>query len=371
MSLAKMTLIGMSNYDPDLFKDAFFPDGIDKDLVINTLLMHGGEFEVLYPNLTFMRNSIKIWCSKWYRTFAEWYKGTQASWNPIYNYDRMEETRDESRRKSDSKTTADYSDKRTADLTDKRTVSLEDENSYDVNEKRTADLTDKRTVSLEDERTADLTEKRTADLTDKRTAALQDELISGSEEKVSNIGTDTTSQAVASTTEHLVSAYDSSSYQTSSKDIIDNGTSTVAHNNDVKNEKEGSEVNKHTGYDIMDHTGTDETATTGTDTMKHSGFDTTDHTGTDETATSGTDKTKHSGFDTLDTTGTDENVRKGTLADTSGSEQNTNIHTAHMYGNIGVTTSASMLREFYDIALWNLYEHISDVFISELLIPVY
>ena len=323
MSLAKMTLIGMNNYDPDLFKDAFFPDGIDKDLVINALLMQGGEFEVLYPNPTFMRNSIKIWCSKWYRTFAEWYKGTQASWNPIYNYDRMEETRDESRRKSDSKTTADYSDKRTADLTDKRTV------------------------SLEDERTANLTEKRTADLTDKRTAALQDELISGSEEKVSNIGTDTTSQAVASTTEHLVSAYDSSDYQASSKDIIDNGTSTVAHNNDVKNEKEGSEVNKHTGYDIMDHTGTDETATTGTDTMKHSGFD------------------------TLDTTGTDENVRKGTLADTSGSEQNTNIHTAHMYGNIGVTTSASMLREFYDIALWNLYEHISDVFISELLIPIY
>lgn len=323
MSLAKITLIGMSNYDPDLFKDAFFPEGIDKDLVIDALLMQGGEFEVLYPNPDFMKRSIKVWCSKWYRTFAEWYKGTQASWNPIYNYDRMEEIRDESRKKSNSKTTADYSDKRTADLTDKRTV------------------------SLEDERTADLNEKRTADLTDKRTAALQDETVTGSTEKVSNIGTDTTSQPVASTTEHLVSAYDSSSYQPSSKDIIDNGTSTVAHNNDVNNTKDGSEVNKHSGFDIMDHTGTDETATTGTDTMKHSGFDTMDHTGTDE------------------------NVRKGTLADTSGSEQNTNIHTAHMYGNIGVTTSASMLREFYDIALWNLYEHISDIFISELLIPVY
>lgn len=323
MSTAKMTLIGMKNYDPELFKDAFFPDGIDKDLVINALLMQGGEFEVLYPNPAFMRQSIKIWCSKWYRTFAEWYKGTQASWNPIYNYDRMEETRDESRRKSDSKTTADYSDKRTADLTDKRTV------------------------SLEDERTADLTEKRTADLTDRRTAALQDELTTNSNESVNSIGTDTTTQAVQSTTEHLVSAYDSSNYQPSSKDIIDNGTNSVNHNSDVTNKKDGSEINKHTGYDITDHTGTDETATTGTDTMKHSGFD------------------------TLDMTGTDENVRKGTLADTSGSEQNTNIHTAHMYGNIGVTTSAAMLREFYDIALWNLYEHISDVFISELLIPVY
>lgn len=339
MSLAKITLIGMSNYDPDLFKDAFFPEGIDKDLVINALLMQGGEFEVLYPNPDFMKRSITVWCSKWYRTFAEWYKGTQASWNPIYNYDRMEEIRDESRKRSDSKTTADYSDKRTADLTDKRTVSLKDE--------RIADLTD--------ERTADLNEKRTADLTDKRTAALQDETVTGSTENVSNVGTDTTSQLVKSTTEHLVSAYDSSSYQPSSKDIIDNGTNSVAHNNDVENVKEGTEVNKHTGYDIMDHTGTDETATTGTDTMTHTG----------------TDTTEHSGYDTMDHTGTDENIRKGTLADTSGSEQNTNIHTAHMYGNIGVTTSAAMLKEFYDIARWNLYEHISDVFISELLIPVY
>ena len=47
------------------------------------------------------------------------------------------------------------------------------------------------------------------------------------------------------------------------------------------------------------------------------------------------------------------------------------VHKAHMYGNIGVTTSASMLSEFYNISKWSLLEHICDVFISELLIPVY
>ena len=291
MSTAKITLIGMYNYDNNLFDPMILPSGIDKNLVVDTIIMHGGEFEILYSNPSIMKRMIGVWSDKWYRTFSEWLKGTKAEWNPVYNYDRFEDISDESKKTSDSKTTADYTDTRTADLT----------------------------------------EKRTADLTDKRTAALQDETTTGSSEKVSNVGTDTTTQAVKSTTEHMVSAYDSSSYQPSSMDIIDNGTNSVAHNSDVTNVKDGSEVNKHTGFDIMDHTGTDETATTGTDTYS----------------------------------------KLGTLADTSGSEQNTNKHTAHMYGNIGVTTSAAMLKEFYDIALWNLYEHISDVFISELLIPVY
>ena len=61
----------------------------------------------------------------------------------------------------------------------------------------------------------------------------------------------------------------------------------------------------------------------------------------------------------------------GTLSDIEGKDNNTNVRKAHMYGNIGVTTSAAMLKEFYDIAHWNLYEHMSDVFTSELLIPVY
>ena len=44
---------------------------------------------------------------------------------------------------------------------------------------------------------------------------------------------------------------------------------------------------------------------------------------------------------------------------------------AHMYGNIGVTTSQQMLRDQLDISQWNLYEHIADLFIEEFCILVY
>ena len=307
MATAKETLIGMYQWNNDLFHDMVLPEGIDKDLLIKTIILRGGEFEVLYADPDFMQMSIGVWSSKWFRTFAEWLRGTQATWNPIYNYDRFEDVRDENRKTFDSKTTADYSNDRTANLTDKRTANLED--------KRTANLQEKRTANLEDKRTANL---------DDKTTFLND---------------DTTSQTIDGTTQHDVSAYDQTGYTASSKDTINNGTSKVS------------------------HTGTVDVATTGTDTMNHTGTDTNNITGTDSTA--------HTGTDTSTTTGTDKYKTSGTLSDTGGHENTANIHTAHMYGNIGVKDSAEMLAAFYDISKWNLFNHIADVFVEELLIPIY
>lgn len=46
-------------------------------------------------------------------------------------------------------------------------------------------------------------------------------------------------------------------------------------------------------------------------------------------------------------------------------------HEARLFGNIGVTTSQQMLRDELEIATWNLYDHISDIFIEEFCILVY
>lgn len=323
MAAAKLTLIGLYQWDNTIFNDMVLPSGIDKDLLVDSLMLQGGEFETLYPDPAFMKRSIKIWSSKWYRTFAEWLRGTQETWNPIYNYDRFEESQDEDHKKYGSTTTADYNVDRTANLQDKRTAALKDERTTDLEDKRTANLTDELTHNSED--------KRTADLSDKTYFGNKD----------------TTTQLTDTNTEHQVSAYDSATYVPSSKDIVKNGKSEIDHS--------GSVENVNTGTDTTEHTGSDTTAHTGTDIMNHTGTDTLNTTGTDTTDHTGTDKVNH----------------KGTLSDITGQDDNTNKHTAHMYGNIGVTTSAAMLKEFYDISTWNLYEHICDVFIGELLVPVY
>ena len=60
----------------------------------------------------------------------------------------------------------------------------------------------------------------------------------------------------------------------------------------------------------------------------------------------------------------------GTIKDDGGSKNNAK-HKGHIHGNIGVTTSQQMLQSELEIAQWNLYEHISDIFLSDFVIPIY
>lgn len=65
--------------------------------------------------------------------------------------------------------------------------------------------------------------------------------------------------------------------------------------------------------------------------------------------------------------GSDAKTKQGGKGD---ADSKMNRH-AHLYGNIGVTTSQQMLRDELDIVTWNLYEHISDLFIEEFCILIY
>ena len=69
MSDAKITLLGFSRWmndnSDDLFK-AFddLPTGIDRDVLVNNILLRGGEFEVIYSDPYFMQESIYTWLAK-------------------------------------------------------------------------------------------------------------------------------------------------------------------------------------------------------------------------------------------------------------------------------------------------------------------
>lgn len=199
MSTMNLTLIGMYNYDPTIFDDLTLPPEIDKQLFINSLLMKSGEFELLYPDAGFLKPAINVWGRKWYHTFERWIEGQKASWNPIENYDRYEES----------------------------------------NEHTTS----------------------------------------------SGTGSDTTGVTGGGSNERTVSAYDSSTYQPAEKNETTSSSSSSS-----------------------------------------------------STTTSG--------------------------------EANKDFD-AHIHGNIGVTQASDMLRNWYDIAAWNLMDHMSDLFISEFLITTY
>lgn len=98
MAQSKITLIGFYNYykavDKDLFANLALPVGIDKDVVVNNILLRGGEFEVLFSNPEFLENMMSVWSNKYNHTFERWYLALTEDYNPLHNYDRHEEYSD-------------------------------------------------------------------------------------------------------------------------------------------------------------------------------------------------------------------------------------------------------------------------------------
>lgn len=89
MSIAKLTLIGMINYDNSLFDNLSF-ENVDHETMVNTILMNCGEFEVLYPNIETLKNMFTLFSNKWSRTVNKWVNALNTEYKPLENYDRYE-----------------------------------------------------------------------------------------------------------------------------------------------------------------------------------------------------------------------------------------------------------------------------------------
>ena len=92
---SRLTLVGMINYDSELFKNLRLPDGADATAFTNTLLLDFGTLCVVYPNADFMRDTaIPAWCDKWQESLRQTWNALNADYNPIENYDRQEKWTD-------------------------------------------------------------------------------------------------------------------------------------------------------------------------------------------------------------------------------------------------------------------------------------
>lgn len=123
-----------------------------------------------------------------------------------------------------------------------------------------------------------------------------------------------------------------------------------------------------------DHTRTDNLSSTVTHSEK--AFNDANLVTSSQDGTSDSGTQRNAG--TVTNTGTQRNAGtdSGSYSDSNttgetGTDAYTNIHKARLFGNIGVTTSQQMLQSELDIARWNLYEHIADLFVQEFCIMVY
>lgn len=98
MSTAKLTLISFNKFfdmnEDDLFKNLSLPEGIDKDILTNNILLKSADFEVMYSDPYFVQEAIGMWSGKWQRTFEKWVSALAIEYSPLENYDRKEDWSD-------------------------------------------------------------------------------------------------------------------------------------------------------------------------------------------------------------------------------------------------------------------------------------
>lgn len=252
MSSAKFTLIGCVKYyqsqGGDFFSNLTLPEGINKETLTNNILVRGGEFEVINGDPVFLHDMVDFWSKKYLPTLTRWVNALAIEYNPLENYDRMENWTDKTEGSGASSTNG-----TTARKNNQSTVSSEQ------NDEEQTNITDR--------------------------------------DKFSS----------PPTSEHLRSAYDSSSYSPESKDVE---TGKFQTSNEITGNRSGSSAGSE-----------------------------------------------------------DENVNMS--ESNSSVLNNDSEHDGRVHGNIGVTTSQQMLQQELDLGYWNIYEKATELFLQEFTIPVY
>lgn len=82
-----ISVFGMYQYDNSIFDGFQVPEAIDKELLIDNLLLETAELEVIYPNAEFMKLAIDRWSRKELPIWNKLYDTTQFDYNPIWNKD--------------------------------------------------------------------------------------------------------------------------------------------------------------------------------------------------------------------------------------------------------------------------------------------
>lgn len=145
MSTAKMTLISFNKFfamnNDDLFVNLSLPEGIDKDILTNNILLKGADFEVMYADPYFMQEAIGMWSGKWQRTFEKWVDALAIEYSPLENYDRKEDWSDTLNKGVKTLARRDNGNERTFDnykTVDETEVSAFDSSTYQPSEKTTS-----------------------------------------------------------------------------------------------------------------------------------------------------------------------------------------------------------------------------------------
>lgn len=90
-----MSILGLYNWDPTVLDPMVLPEGIDRDILVPDLLSQMADYEILYPDLDTIKTILASWSRRRLSVWERIVKAANAEYDPIENYDRIEEWTDQ------------------------------------------------------------------------------------------------------------------------------------------------------------------------------------------------------------------------------------------------------------------------------------
>ena len=84
---AKLSILGLYRWNPDVFKNMALPEGVDGEILTWKILEDCAELEVLYSDPDYMQASIAKWSAAMLPAWKKMQEALTAEYNPIWNKD--------------------------------------------------------------------------------------------------------------------------------------------------------------------------------------------------------------------------------------------------------------------------------------------
>lgn len=84
---AKLSVLGLYRWNPDIFKEMAIPSEVDGDVLTWKILEDCAELEILYSDPEYMQASIYNWSSAMLPNWTKMQEALTAKYNPIWNKD--------------------------------------------------------------------------------------------------------------------------------------------------------------------------------------------------------------------------------------------------------------------------------------------
>lgn len=179
-----LTIWGQWQYEPTLFDNMILPEGVDNELVIDTIMQYYGACESFIQDVDILKAMIGRWSRRRAYDFQGMYQTTKFDYNPIENYDRKELFSDIYDKQDETTRTGNETYEKTGSVTTKRTgTESVEESGSETNEHEVSaynsgsyspQAKDTRTPNTTNTRTPDLTDVQSPDTKDTRTPDLND-----------------------------------------------------------------------------------------------------------------------------------------------------------------------------------------------------